>query len=169
MKHVLKYTTETIGSSLQRAIGSVLSDSLYKKSSGFVALSGRSRWNNLDFVCQSNPVLPCIFDLKNVIWDETDIYTLTTSGDEPIARICGGYVLGNFENVLFPVYDPSQDNMITDVYASSIASCLKGDFAASYAYLRLGQMLKTFADENAKSIPQTDSNKRNFKPTLFKL
>jgi hypothetical protein len=209
MKHLLKYTNATVGASLQRAFGSILSDMLYKKSEGFVALSGKERWNNLDFVCQSNPVLPCLFDLKNVDWTQSytdvelelqyaegnlplngstthtiDYYTLETKDlyndvnditktvvttELPIARICGGYVLGNFTDVLFPIYDPAQDNMITDVMGSCVASCLKGDFQSSYAYLRFGQMLMSFANENKDTLPQTDSNKRNFKPTLFKL
>lgn len=169
MRHLLKYTNEAIGSGLQRAIGTIMSGSLYKKSDGFIALSGKEEWNNTDFVCQSNPVLPCLFDLRNVMWDEVDIYTLNTSDPNPVVRVCGGYVLGDFADVLFPVYNPNQDNIITDVFASSIASLLKGDYSSCYAYLRFGQLLKTFADENKDFIPQTDGNKRSFNHALFKL
>ena len=204
MIHVKKFTTENIGQYLIRCAGSILSDMLYKKSDGFVQLSNKSMWNNLDYVCQSNPILPCLFNLKNVIFSQyktneeldleidstsgivdyeynsIDYYTLSvkdvfinvsdkTKTSLPIARIFGQYVLGDFKDVLFPIYDPQQDNMLTDSLASSIASCLKNDYQSAYAYLRLSQMFIGFAREQKDFIPETDANKRQFVPTLFKL
>lgn len=204
MIHVKKFTTENIGQYLIRGAGCILSDLLYKKSDGFVALSNKSMWNNLDYVCQSNPILPCLFNLKNVIfspyktddqidaevnstrgivdyeYNSIDYYTLNiknvfvsvsdkTKTSLPVARIFGQYVIGDFEDVLFPIYDPQQDNMLTDTLASSIASCLKDDYQSAYAYLRLSQMFIEFAREQKDFIAETDANKRQFSPTLFKL
>lgn len=180
MKHLLKYTSETIGDNIQRGIGYIISDYLKKKTSGYNTLSHLSQWNDTNRVCQDNIIIPCLFSLKNLMWDNTDYYTITiddsyTDSDTgetvepPIARVFGQYVVGGFENVLFPKYDPQQDNFITDILGSCIASLFKENFQDSYAYLRLGQLLLSFAKEQADVIVQTDGNKRDFVPTLFKL
>ena len=190
MNQVLKYTDATNGASLQTAFGMILSDSLLKKATGFTSLSGKEQWNNLDFVTQSNPVLPCMFTLKDVDWNEVDHYTLEANDEQdetvwneitqsweltgekivaPIARVCGGHMLGNFTDVLFPKYDPNQDNMLTDMYAACVASACKNDFQASYGYLRIGQMLNTFFRENSEVVFQTDQNRSKMIPKLFKI
>lgn len=169
MKHTLKYTTEGIGSSIQEAIGTIFASSLKKKSDGFVSLSGKDMFNDVDKITQTMLITPCLFNLTNVRWDEVDKYTLEDSNPGPVAKLCGNYVLGNFTDVLFPKYDPMQDNMFTDVMSACIASAFKGEFQASFAYLRLGQMLLSLLLENSETIIETDSPKRQLKSALFKI
>ena len=138
-----------------------------------MSLSEGSRWNDLDIVCQNNPVTPCVFDLKNIYWSQTDAYTMdiTETDDEgttiPVVHVAGQYVFGNFQNILFPKYEPLQDNMATDFLASSVASLLSDDYQSAYAYLRAGQALMKLFGENSESMVQTDGNKREFKPILY--
>jgi len=169
MKHTLKYTTEELGNSIQEAIGTIFANALKKKSDGFISLSGKDKWNNIDKITQPIVVTPCLFNLTNVKWDEIDKYTLEDSCDDPVARLCGNYVIGNFTDVLFPKYDPKQDNMFTDVMSACVASAFKGEFQSSFAYLRFGQMLLSLLLENSDRIVETDSAKRQLNSTLFKL
>ena len=168
MQHILKYADNDDAVCLIRAFGCILSESMSKTSHGFIRLSNKDQWNDTNIVCQDNPIYPCLFELKNIYWNDTDIYTMNINEVDPIVHIAGGYAFGNFENVAFPVYNPYQDNFITDTFASSFGTLMKEDFTGAYALLRLGQLLLTFAKENANQVPQTDTGKRGYVPKLYK-
>ena len=141
-------------------MGHIIAENMQRLGKGYVNYNRMVKWNNPDTVVQRNALLPVLFTLVNIYWSKCDEYTMSIDSTDTAVHVAGQYLTGNWSNIVFPYYDPQQDNIVTDMLASMYLAAMKEDFQSAYGYLRTAQMLMTFGDEVKNAYIETDVSKK---------